>query len=175
MKGQPVTNSHNRLLDPRSSDDSAARAERELNTAIVSADISASYEEFLAIVDQFYADDVELRSDSSPEPLIGRARLKSLLVGFLVPVHIIAEIGGLSVSVSERAIASDSVDEQHSQWSVELGGRRGRAVRVSWSVRRRWKQSRVVVEYHYDHHQEGEALGLSDFRIPAFNGMEEVE
>src|SRR5262249_2702599 len=171
---QPMTNSHRTLLDPRSSADSAARAERELNTAIVSADISASYEEFLAIVDQFYADDVELRSDSSPEPLIGRARLKSLLVGFLVPVHIMAEIGGLSVSVSERPIASDSLDEQHSQWSVDLVGETGRAVQVSWSVRRRWKQSRVVREYHYDHHQEGEALGLIDLRIPTFNGMEEV-
>ena len=175
MKGQPMTNSHSTLLDPRSSADSAARAERELNTAIVSADISASYEEFLAIVDEFYADDVELRSDSSPEPLIGRARLKSLLVSFLVPVHVMAEIGGLSVSVSERPIASDSLDERHSQWSVELVGVTGRAVRVSWFVRRRWKQSRVVGEYHYDHHQEGEALGLSDLRIPTFNDIEEVE
>jgi hypothetical protein len=171
-----MTNSHSSaLLDPRSSADRAARADRELNTAIVSADISASYEEFLAIVDQFYADDVEVRSDSSPEPLIGRDRLKSLLVGFLVPVHIMAEIGGLSVSVSERPIASDSLDEQHSQWSVELVGVTGRAVRISWSVRRRWKQSRVVGEYHYDHQQDGEALGPSDLRIPTFSGMEEIE
>jgi len=171
-----MTNSHSStLLEPMSSADSAARAERELNTAIVRADIGASYEEFLAIVDQFYADDVELRSDLSPEPLIGRARLKSLLVGFLAPVHTLAEIGGLSVSVTERPIAGDSLDEQHSQWSLELVGVTGRAVRVSWSVRRRWKSSRVVGEYHYDHHQEGEALGLSDLRISTFNGMEEVE
>ena len=78
MKGRTMTNSHSRtLLDPRSSADSAARAERELNSAIVSADISASYEEFIAIVDQFYAEDVEVRSDSSSEPLIGRARVES--------------------------------------------------------------------------------------------------
>ena len=77
MKGRRMTNSHSStVLDLRSSADSAARAERELNSAIVSADISASYEEFLAIVDQFYADDVELRSDSSAEPLIGRASLE---------------------------------------------------------------------------------------------------
>jgi hypothetical protein len=94
---------------------------------------------------------------------------------FLVPVHVMAEIGGLSVSVSERPIAGDSLDEQHSQWSLELVGVTGRAVRVSWSVRRRWKQSRVVGEYHYDHYQEGEALGPSDLRIAAFNGVEEVE
>ena len=176
MKGRPMTNSHgSALLDPRSSADSAARADRELNTAIVSADISASYEEFLAIVDQFYADDVEVRSDSSPEPLIGRDRLKSLLFGFLVPLHVIAEIGGLSVSVSERPIAGDSLDEQHSQWSLELVGVTGRAVRTSWSVRRRWKQSRVVGEYHYDYQQDGEALGPSDLRIPTFSGMEEIE
>jgi len=171
-----MTNSHSStLLDLRSSADSAARSDRELNSAIVSADISASYEEFLAIVDEFYADDVEVHSDSSPEPLVGRARLKSLLIGFLVPVHVMAEIGGLSVSVSEIPIAGDSLDEQHSQWSLELVGVRGRAVRVSWSVRRRWKQSRVIREYHYDHHQEGEALGLSDLRIPTFNGVEELD
>jgi hypothetical protein len=171
-----MTNSHSStLLDPRSSVYSTARADRELNAAIVSADISSSYEEFLAIVDQFYADDVELRSDLSPEPLIGRDRLKSLLVGFLVPLHVMAEIGGLSVSVSERPIAGDSLDEQHSQWSLELVGVTGRAVRASWSVRRRWKQSRVVGEYHYDHQQDGEALGPSDLRIPTFNAIEEVE
>ena len=176
MKGRHMTNSHSStLLDRRWNADNAARAERELNTAIVSADISASYEEFLAIVDEFYADDVEVHSDSSPEPLVGRARLKSLLMGFLVPVHVMAEIGGLSVSVSEIPIAGDSLDEQHSHWSLELVGVRGRAVRVSWSVRRRWKQSRVIREYHYDHHQEGEALGLSDLRIPTFNGVEELD
>jgi hypothetical protein len=170
MKGRLMTNSHSStLLDPKSSADSAARADRELNAAIVGADIGASYEEFLAIVDRFYADDVELRSDSSPEPLIGRESLKSRLIGFLVPLHVMAEIGGLSVSVSERSIAGDSLDEQHSQWSLELVGVTGRAVRVSWSVRRRWKQSRVVSEYHYDDQQEGEALGISDLRIPIFN------
>ena len=156
-----MMNSHS-ILDSRSSADSAARAERELNTAIVSADISVSYEDFLAIVDRFYADDVEVRSDSSPEKLMGRDRLKALLMEFLVPVHVMAEVGGLSVSVSERPIAGDSLGEQHSQWSLELVGATGRAVRVSWSARRRWKHSRVVSEYHYDHHQEGEPLGPSD-------------
>jgi hypothetical protein len=92
--------------------------------------------------------------------------LKSRLLGFLVPLHVMAEIGGLLVSVSERPIAGDSLDEQHSRWSLELVGVTGRAVRVSWSVRRRWKQSRVVSEYHYEHQQDGEALELSDVRIP---------
>jgi hypothetical protein len=86
-----------------------------------------------------------------------------------------AEIGGLSVSVNETPIAGDSLDEQHSQWSVELVGVTGRAVRISWSIQRRWKWSRVVREYHYDHHQKGEALGPSDLLIPTFNGIEDVE
>ena len=108
MKARPMTNSHSStFLNPRSNADSAARADRELNAAIVSADISASYEEFLAIVDQFYADNVELRSDPSPELLIGRDRLKSLLVDFLVPLHVMAEIGGLSVTLQYKPILSD--------------------------------------------------------------------
>jgi len=86
-----------------------------------------------------------------------------------------AEIGGLSVSVSTRPIAGDSPGDHHSHWSVELVGVTGRAVRVSWSAGRRWKQSRVVREYHYDHHQEGEPLGPSDLRIPSFYSMEEDE
>jgi len=162
-------------VNPGSSADSAARADRELNAAIVSADISAGYEEFIGIVDEFYAEDVEVSSDSSLEPLIGKDRLKSHLLGFLVPLHMMAEIGGLSVSVSQRPVAGDSLDRQHSQWSAELVGVTGRAVRVSWSVRRQWKQSRVVGEYHYDHHHEGEALGPGDLRIPTFNFMEEID
>jgi hypothetical protein len=176
MKDRSMTESHiSTLTDPKSSADSAAQADRELNAAIISADISASYEEFIAIVDRFYAEDVEVRSDSSSSPLKGKDRLKSRLLGFLVPLHVMAEIGGLSVSVSERRIAGDSLDEQHSQWSLELVGVTGRAFRVSWSLRRRWKQSRVVGEYHYDHHQEGEALGPHDLRILTFSGMKEIE
>jgi hypothetical protein len=171
-----MTNAHRgTVLGPSSGADNAARAERELNTAIVSADISTSYEEFLVIVDRFYAEDVEVGSDSWSEPLIGRARMKSALLSLLVPLHAMAEIGGLSVSVNEKPIAGDSLDEQHSQWSVQLVGVTGRAVRITWSIRRRWKRSRVVREYHYDHDQEGEALGPSDLRGPAFNGMEVAE
>ena len=93
----------------------------------------------------------------------------------LEPFHVMAEIGGLSVSVSETPIAGDSLAEQHSQWLLELVGVTGRAVRLSWSVRRRWQQSRVVREYHYDQRQDGEALGPSDLRSGIFNGREEVE
>ena len=145
--------------------DSAVSAERELNAAIVSADITRGFEEYLTLVDQYYAEDVEVSTDVSPDPLVGKRRLKSLLLGFLVPLHMMAEMGGLWVSIHEASIPGDSLDEQHSEWSLELIGATGRRVTQTWCVRRRWKQSRVVSEYHYAHRQDGEALSLHDLRI----------
>jgi hypothetical protein len=55
--------------------DAASAAERALNDAIVCADISNSYEEFLAIVDEFYSDAVEVHSAASPEPVTGMAHV----------------------------------------------------------------------------------------------------
>jgi hypothetical protein len=146
---------------------SAVSAERALNAAIVDADITRSWEEYLTLVDQYYAEDVEVSTDVSLDPLVGRHRLKSLLLGFLAPLHMMAEIGGLWVSIHEASIPGDSLDEQHSEWSLELIGVTGRRVTQTWCVRRRWKQSRVVSEYHYAHRQDGEALSLDDFRIAA--------
>ena len=147
--------------------DSPSLAERWLNAAIVNADITRGFEEYLALVDQYYAEDVEVSTDVSPEPLVGKQRLKSLLLGFLVPLHIMAEMGGLWVSIHEASIPGDSLDEQHSEWSLELIGVTGRRVTQVWCVRRRWEQSRVVSEYHYAHRQDGEALSFDDLRIAA--------
>jgi len=63
--------------------DSAVSTERALNAAIVSADITRGYEEYLTLVDQYYAEDVEVSTDVSPDTLVGKHRLKSLLLGFL--------------------------------------------------------------------------------------------
>ena len=141
--------------------DGAVSAERALNAAIVNADITRGFEEYLTFVDQYYADDVEVSTDASPDPLVGKSRLKSLLLGFLVPLHVMAEMGGLGVSIHEAPIPGDSLDEQHSEWSLELIGVTGRRVTEAWCVRRRWKQSRVVSEYHYGHRRDGEALFAS--------------
>ena len=146
---------------------SAVSAERALNAAIVSADITRGFEEYLTLVDQYYAEDVEVSTDVSPDPLVGKRRLKSLLLGFLVPLHMMAEMGGLWVSIHEVSIPGDSLDEQHSEWSLELIGVTGRRVTQAWCVRRRWKQSRVVSEYQYAHRQDGEALSFDDLRIAA--------
>ena len=147
--------------------DNAVSAERALNAAIVNADITRGYEEYLTLVDQYYAEDVEVSTDTSPEPLVGKERLKSILLRFLVPLHMMAEIGGLWVSIHEASIPGDSLDEQHSEWSLELVGVTGRRVTEAWCVRRLWKQSRVVSEYHYAHSQDGEPLSFDDLRIAA--------
>ena len=147
--------------------DRAVSTERALNAAIVNADITGGFEEYLTLVDQYYAEDVEVSTDVSPDPLVGKHRLKSLLLGFLVPLHVIAEMGGLWVSIHGASIPGDSLDEQHSEWSLELIGVTGRRVTAAWCVRRRWTQSRVVSEYHYAHRQDGEALSFDDLRIGA--------
>jgi hypothetical protein len=161
-----MTKSNTSTLHDAASSASIAQAERALNAALVDADISRSYEEFIELVDQFYAEDVEVRSDSSSEPLIGRARVISALLTLLVPLHVMAEIGGLSVTVTERPIAGDLTDERHSQWSIELVGVTGRAVRVSWSVRRRWKQSLVVASTTTTTTRKVKHWGPATFRTP---------
>jgi hypothetical protein len=147
--------------------DGGVSADRALNTAIVNADITRSFEEYLALVDQYYAEDVEVSTETSPEPVVGRDRLKSILFGFLGPFHMIAEIGGLWVTLRGASIPSDSIDEQHSAWTLELIGVTGRRLTSTWCARRIWKQSRVVSEYHYAHSQEGEALSFDDLWIAA--------
>jgi hypothetical protein len=155
--------------------DRGVSAERALNTAIVNADITRGFEEYLALVDQYYAEDVEVSADTSPEPLVGRDRLKSILFGFLAPLHMMAEIAGLWVSIHEASIPGDSIDEQHSEWSLELIGVTGRRVTATWCARRIWKQSRVVSEYHYAHSQDGEALSFDDLWIAAPRDPEMVK
>src|SRR5437879_10776235 len=84
--------------------DSAVSVERALNAAIVNADITRGFEEYLTLVDQYYAEDVEVSTDVSPDALVGKSRLKSILLGFLMPLHMLAEMGGLWVSMHEASV-----------------------------------------------------------------------
>src|ERR1700730_483955 len=145
--------------------ESAVVADRILNEAIVDADITRSYEEYLQIVDRFYADDVEISSDAPAETVRGKERMKSALLTFLGPLHMMAEIAGLDVSITESRVPSDLIDVQHSEWSLELVGVTGRSVKATWCVRRTWKGSRVVNEYHFVRRQVGEPLSLGDLRV----------
>ncbi len=68
-------------------------SERALNGAIVAADISQSFEEYLEIFDHFYAEDIEGTTDTMKEPVHGQAAVRTRLAGFLIPLHVFAEIG----------------------------------------------------------------------------------
>jgi hypothetical protein len=136
--------------------------ERALNTAIIDANISESFEEYLEIFDEFYADEVEVSSETEEEPIRGKARIRSLLATFLVPLHIMAEIGGLLISIRQTAIPGDAADEEHSAWILELVGVSSGSCTVSWRALRKWNGSQIVFEYHYDHQQSGRSLTSND-------------
>ena len=44
-----------------------------------------------ALFDAFYAEDIEVSSDTQEEPIRGKARVRSLIATFLVPLHVIDE------------------------------------------------------------------------------------
>jgi hypothetical protein len=145
-------------------------SERALNGAILAAEISESYEEHLEIFDHFYADDIRTTADGLKEPVEGKAAVRARLAGFLVPLHVFAEIGGVSVSIQWSPLTGDRPDETHSAWTLELRGVTGASCRVTWCSRRRWRAGRVVSEHHYDHGQIGGPLTFSDLRLPG-DGM----
>ena len=146
---------------------SSQARERGLNAAIVEAEISDSFEEYLEIFDVFYGDDIEVTSETREEPIRGKARVRALLANFLVPLHVMAEVGGLSASIRETAIPGDVADETHSAWTVELVGVSGRTCTLSWCTLRKWNELRVVYEHHYDHQQSGGPLTSDDFSFSA--------
>src|SRR5258708_12062660 len=88
-------------------------AERALNAAIVHADISRGYEEYFAIFDRFYAEDVETTTDTGGEPVRGKASVFAALLNFLIPLHGMAEFGRLSVSIRETSLPGDAAGESH--------------------------------------------------------------
>lgn len=140
-------------------------ADCTLNTAIVHADIARSYEGYLEIFDAFYADDIEGSSETMQEPIRGKAAVRAHLFNFLVPLHVMAEVGGVSVSIRETALPGDVADESHSAWTLELVGLSGKVCTVSWRTLRKWNESRVVLEHHYDLQQSGEPLTQEDLSL----------
>ena len=165
-----MTNQHSFVSSDRFDRDlytSSKTAERVLNAAIVRAEITESFEEYLEIFDAFYADDVEVSSDT--ETILGKAKIRSLLFNFLVPLHVMAEVGGLSISIRETAIPGDIASETHSAWTLDLIGVSGATCTLRWYTLRKWNGSRVVYERHYDHQQIGAPLTFDDLSFNASN------
>jgi hypothetical protein len=146
---------------------SSQTRERILNAAIVQANISESFEKYFEIFDAFYADDIEVSSETREEPIRGKGRVRSLLASFLVPLHVMAEVGGLSISIRQTAMPGDVADETHSAWTLDFVGVSGRTCTVTWRALRKWNEARVVYEYHYDEQQNGGPLTSDDL---SFNG-----
>jgi hypothetical protein len=146
---------------------SSQSRERALNAAIAEAEISQGYEQYLEIFDAFYADDVEVSSETQEEPIRGKAAVRSLLTSFLFPLHVMAEVSGLLVSVRHATIPADAAVETHSAWTVDLVGVSGTTCTLSWRVFRKWRRSRVVYEHHYDQQQLGGPLTLNDLSFNA--------
>ena len=144
---------------------SSHAGERALNRAIVTAEISRSFEEYLEIFDRFYSEDIEVSSATSTEQIRGKASVSSLLCDFLVPLHIMAEIGGVSISIRQITMPGDAAGETHSAWTLDLVGATGRSCTLSWRTLRRWKDSLVVYERHYDEQQSGGPLTEDDLRF----------
>ena len=144
---------------------SSQAAELTLNAAILRAEIARSYEEFLEIFDKFYADDIEVSSEVSPETIRGKERVRPFLLNFLMPLHVMAEVAGLSMSVQLTQAPRDSANETHSQWRIDFTGIGGRQCTLKWYAIRGWAASRVVYEYHYGHEQIGGPLTQHDLNF----------
>jgi hypothetical protein len=143
------------------------RLENALNQAVVEAEIGESYEEYLEIFDAFYSGDIAVTSDIVQEPIRGKARVRGFLANFLAPLHIMAEIGGLLVSLRQTSIPGDVVAETHSAWTLELIGVSGNTCKVSWRVLRKWRGSLVSYEHHYDYERSGGPLTSKDLYFDA--------
>ena len=144
---------------------SSEAAASALNAAILRAKIARSYEEFLEIFDKFYADDVEVSSEDSRETIRGKNRVRPFLLNFLVPLHVMAEVAGLSISVQLTQVPRDSANETHSEWRIDFTGVGGRRCTLKWYAIRGWAASRVVYEHHYGHEQIGGPLTQDDLNF----------
>src|ERR1700674_3691027 len=161
----PMIDEHNLVLLSRSEGDaykSSQAAELILNAAILRAEIAGSYEEFLDIFETFYADDVEVSREDSRETIRGKVRVRPFLLNVLVPLHVMTEVAGLSISVQQTAVPGDAANEAHSAWRIDFTGVGGRRCTLKWYATRRWNASRVVYEHHYDLQQIGEPLTMDD-------------
>src|SRR6266550_1713115 len=164
----PMIDEHNLVTVGRFDGDayeSSQAAEQNLNAAILRAEIARSYEEFLEIFETFYADDVEMSSEDSRETIRGKASARPFLLNFLVPLHVMAEVAGLSIAVQLTQVPRDSANETHSEWRIDFTGVGGRRCTLKWYAIRGWAASRVVYEHHYGHEQIGGPLTQDDLNF----------
>jgi len=86
-------------------------------------------------------------------------------LNFLVPLHVMAEVAGLSMSVQLTEVPRDAANETHSGWRIDFTGVGGRRCTLRWYAIRRWTASRVVYEHHYGHERIGGPLTQDDLNF----------
>lgn len=101
-------------------DSGVSPVEHKLNRAIADARIDRGFEEYLEILNTFYSDDVEFSIAGHPQLIRDKARVASFLRGILVPLHVLAEIGCLTISVRHTAIPGDTTKQANFSWRVDL-------------------------------------------------------
>ena len=137
-------------------------AEQTLNTAITQAKISESFEEYLEIFDKFYADEVEVSSETQQEPIRGKARGGLTSPELPGPASRYGRSWGSSDNIKETTIPGDAANEIHSAWTLNIAGVSGKTCTLNWRALRKWNGSRVVYEHHYDLQRSGEPLTFDD-------------
>jgi hypothetical protein len=138
-------------------------AEHQLNHAITHARVSEGFEPYLEIFDDFYADNVEVSMEGPP--VRGKARAGSVLLNLLVPLHVLAAIGRLTVSIRHRVMPGDADRETNSSWRLDLIGRSGNTCTLSWRTFRKWDGAHVVYEHHHDMEHIGDPLTFADLNL----------
>jgi hypothetical protein len=88
---------------------------------------------------------------------------------FDFPLHVMAEIGGLSMSIRQAPIPGDAANETHSAWKLDLVGASGAACTLSWCTLRKWNAWRVVYGRHYDDQRSGSPLTFDDLNFTGAN------
>src|SRR5258708_40217674 len=145
--GRAMTKEHSFVAGDYSDRDVYAGSRTQecaLNSAIVRAEISESFEEYLEIFEAFYADDIEVSSETAEEPIRGKDRVRSLLATFLVPLHVMAEVGGLSISIRQTPIPGQLAGDPPPPSTLSFTGVSTTTSTVTWRALRKWNGSRVV-------------------------------
>ena len=91
--------------------------------------------------------------------------MRPFLLNFLVPLHVMAEVAGLSMSVQVNASSSRRRQRDTFRMEDRLHRRRRETVHFEWYAIRGWTASRVVYEHHYGHEQIGGPLTQHDLNF----------
>jgi hypothetical protein len=145
------------------------RQDKALNEAILSNDISFDFLPFIGLCHRYYADEVDLSFGEAPRRTVAKDTLQRMLMDFLFPIHLIAEMGGMEVTVEAQHITSDKPDQQHTSWSVELLAKNGTRHVMSWKTMRIWVAGKVIAEHLYDQSDKGPAIQYSDLELKRFD------